>query len=112
MSPITTHILDLESGLPAAGVHVQLDREENGAWTQIASGLTDGDGRIKDLLKPGSLSPGYFRLTFDVAAYFDGRKKPTFYQRVPVEFKIEAIDRHFHVPLLISPFGYSTYRGS
>lgn len=112
MSPITTHILDLESGLPAGGVSVRLEKEVNGSWQQLAAGVTDSDGRIKDLLQPGSLTPGYFRMVFDVASYFSARRKATFYRQVPVEFQIDAVNRHFHVPLLISPFGYSTYRGS
>lgn len=112
MSPITTHILDLESGLPAAGVAVVLAEEKAGVWKDIATGKTDTDGRVKDLLTAGSLQPGFFRLTFNVGEYFSRHKKKTFYRTIPVEFFIEAVDRHFHVPLLISPFGYSTYRGS
>lgn len=112
MSPITTHILDLESGLPASGVAVKLFAEESGAWKERASGVTDDDGRIKNLLAPGSLAAGHYRLVFEVGGYFAKRNKKSFYRAVPVDFAIEAVDRHFHVPLLISPFGYSTYRGS
>ena len=112
MSPITTHILDLESGLPAAEVSVTLAKEESGSWKELATGKTDGDGRIKNLLAAGSLTPGYYRICFNVESYFRGKNKKTFYRTIPVEFNIEVVDRHFHVPLLISPFGYSTYRGS
>lgn len=112
MSPITTHILDLDSGLPASGVVVTLARQDAEVWKDLATGTSDSDGRIKDLLAPGSLAPGHFRLTFGIGDYFLRNRKSTFYRSVPVEFFIETVDRHFHVPLLISPFGYSTYRGS
>ncbi len=112
MSPITTHILDLESGLPAADVSVALFKEQKGSWQELAKGKTDSDGRVKTFLAPGSLVAGTYKLVFNVGAYFDARSKKSFYKSVPVEFSIDVVDRHFHVPLLISPFGYSTYRGS
>ena len=112
MSPITTHILDLDSGLPAADVSVILLKEQKGGWQELAKGKTDGDGRIKTFLAPGALAAGTYRLVFNVGDYFSARSKKSFYKSVPVEFSIDLVDRHFHVPLLISPFGYSTYRGS
>jgi 5-hydroxyisourate hydrolase len=112
MSPITTHILDLDTGLPAADVLVTLLKEEKGSWQELSTAKTDSDGRIKTLLTPGALTPGYYKLVFSVGEYFSIRGKKSFYKSVPVEFSIDVVDRHFHVPLLISPFGYSTYRGS
>jgi len=112
MSPITTHVLDLDSGLPATDVSVVLLKERHGAWEELAKEKTDSDGRIKNFLAPGSLETGYYKLVFNVSDYFHVRSKKSFYKSIPVEFSIDTVDRHFHVPLLISPFGYSTYRGS
>ena len=112
MSPITTHILDLDTGLPAADVAVTLFKNQKGGWQELAKGTTDSDGRIKTLLTPGSLTAGDYKLIFNVGDYFSVRSKKSFYKSIPVEFSIDVVDRHFHVPLLISPFGYSTYRGS
>jgi len=113
VSAITTHILDLARGRPAADVHVRLERQErNGDWTELSRRATDGDGRIKDLLPPGDIEAGRYRLTFETAGYFEARGTTTFYPEVPVVFEIEDGAQHYHVPLLLSPFGYSTYRGS
>ena len=113
MSSITTHVLDTARGLPAAGVAVRLEREQAGSWLEIGRGVTDGDGRVSDLLGPGaSLSSGVHRLTFGTGAYFAAQQKPAFYPEVQVVFTIVDPARHHHVPLLLSPFGYSTYRGS
>jgi 5-hydroxyisourate hydrolase len=112
MSPITTHILDLDTGLPAADVTVTLFKEQKSVWQELAKAKTDNDGRIKTFLEPGTLEAGYYKLVFSVSDYFNMRSKKSFYKSIPVEFSIDVVDRHFHVPLLISPFGYSTYRGS
>ena len=112
-SPITTHALDTHLGKPAADLPIQLSkRQDDGAWEQIASGITNADGRIADLLAPGSLQAGTYQMRFDTGAYFAARQTPTFYPEVLVTFAIHATDEHYHVPLLISPFGFSTYRGS
>jgi 5-hydroxyisourate hydrolase len=111
-SPITSHVLDTSIGKPAAGVAVVLERLADGNWQAIASGITNSDGRIADLLPAGSLAAGRYRLTFAVDKYFEQRKIATFYPSVAVEFVIVEPQQHYHVPLLISPFGYSTYRGS
>ena len=111
MSPLTTHILDTSLGAPAASVPLRLARQEKGAWKELAQGRTDADGRCPNLLKPGALTAGTYRLTFDTKAYFDAQNQRGFYPYVEIVF--EVIDeRHHHVPLLLSPFGYSTYRGS
>lgn len=111
-SPITTHILDTSLGRPAHGVAVRLERLGPDGAHVIANGITDDDGRIGDLLAPGSLETGTFRITFATGAYFEAQGRPVFYPEVSVVFTIEATDEHYHVPLLLNPFGYSTYRGS
>lgn len=113
MSPITTHVLDTRLGQPAAGVSVLLEKlDATGGWQTIASGVTNADGRIAELLAPDGLATGRHRMTFDTGPYFDNEQVEYFYPSVAVEFEITAVDQHYHVPLLLSPFGYSTYRGS
>jgi len=113
MSPITTHVLDTRLGRPAAGIGVSLEKlGASGAWQQIAAGATNDDGRIANLLGVGELTTGRHRLTFETEAYFEAQQVAYFYPRVTIEFDVAAVDQHYHVPLLLSPFGYSTYRGS
>jgi 5-hydroxyisourate hydrolase len=113
MSPLTTHVLDTHLGRPAAGVGVTLEKQESsGQWRSLATAATNDDGRIPDLLASGALTAGRHRLTFETGAYFDEQHVAHFYPRVAVEFEITAPEQHYHVPLLLSPFGYSTYRGS
>lgn len=111
-SPITTHVLDTAAGRPASGVPVMLEIEEDGRWRQIGGGTTDDDGRIASLLSKDDFAPGVYRITFNVDAYFLAQGRRTFYREVPVVFRVTEADQHYHVPLLLSPFGYSTYRGS
>jgi 5-hydroxyisourate hydrolase len=109
---ITTHVLDTARGRPAAGVPVVLERASDGGWELVGSGATDPDGRLRDLVAEGtSVADGRYRLTFDTGAYFRDRGEAAFYPEVAVVFTV-AGDEHHHVPLLLSPFGYSTYRGS
>ena len=113
MAGITTHVLDTSLGRPAGGVGVTLSRREGSAWVELGRGRTDADGRCQDLLaQGGSLQPSVYRLTFDTAAYFGARGVPSFYPEVSVVFEVREPAQHHHVPLLLSPFGYSTYRGS
>ena len=109
MSQLTTHILDTTIGKPAKGVLITLYNQEN---ELIAKGITNDDGRIADLLKQDEILPtGTYKLIFETASYFAVQKIKTFYPRVTIEFEIT--DRsHYHVPLLLNPYGYSTYRGS
>ncbi len=109
MSTISTHVLDTSLGRPAAGIRVTL---RNGA-SLIGSGETDDDGRVRDLLQTGSaLAEGDYTLTFAVADYFASTKRQSFYCDIAISFVIASGAEHYHVPLLLSPFGYSTYRGS
>jgi hydroxyisourate hydrolase len=113
MSGITTHVLDTSLGRPASGVAVRLERREGSAWIELGRGGTDADGRCRNLLPEGTtLQPAVYRLSFDSAAYFGARGVPTFYPEVGVVFEVREPAQHHHVPLLLSPFGYSTYRGS
>lgn len=112
MSQLTTHILDTSIGKPAQGVSVTLEYLNSGTWEKIAEGVTNADGRITDLLVSGNpMQKGIYRLNFDSAAYFKEQGKKTFYPKVTIEFEISE-DSHYHVPLLLNGFGYSTYRGS
>ena len=113
MSGITTHVLDTSRGLPASGVPATLEIEAAGGWKLIGKGTTNSDGRITDLVSSETkLSAGVYRLIFDTAKYFANRQIKGFYPQVTIVFRIEDPAEHFHVPLLLSPFGYSTYRGS
>jgi 5-hydroxyisourate hydrolase len=109
---ISTHVLDTSIGRPAASVATQLLRHDGGGWVEISRAVTNDEGRVPVLLPAGMASgPGTFRLTFDVAGYFQRRATGCFYREVTIEFVVTD-ERHYHVPLLISPYGYSTYRGS
>ena len=108
MSPITTHVLDTARGVPAAGVPVTLECGPD--WDEVGSGHTGDDGRLAELGSPEA--PGAYRLRFDTGAYFQAAGTSAFFPEVTVQFTIERPEEHFHVPLLLSPFGYSTYRGS
>lgn len=113
MSALTTHVLDTSLGRPAAGVAITLERREAGVFVELGRGRTDADGRCRELLPQGvPLQPAVYRLSFDAGAYFGGRGVPTFYPEVCVVFEVREPAQHHHVPLLLSPFGYSTYRGS
>ncbi|MBK8170951.1 MAG: hydroxyisourate hydrolase [Sandaracinaceae bacterium] len=111
-SPITTHVLDTSLGRPAAGIAVTLSRMQNDAWQKIAEGKTDDDGRVSTLLQPGTLTAGAYKIVFSTASYFEASKRSSFYPHVDIVFNVSAADEHYHVPLLLNPFGYSTYRGS
>jgi hydroxyisourate hydrolase len=101
---LSTHVLDTARGEPAPGVPVRLDRHENGAWTAVAGGHTDRDGRLRDWVPDTAWGAGRYRLVFDTAGGF--------FPEVTVVFEVTEPARHHHVPLLLSPFGYTTYRGS
>jgi 5-hydroxyisourate hydrolase len=108
MSTLSTHVLDTALGTPAAGIPVTLAA----AAKPLGRALTDADGRIKEFAGVGSLDPGTYTLTFAVAEYFKAAGRSSLYSNIAVEFSIAAGSGHYHIPLLLSPFGYSTYRGS
>jgi len=116
MSRITTHVLDTALGRPAPGVQVTLERLPTGDGAEpivLGHGVTDADGRLRDLAPPGgALHGGTYRLHFDTGAYFRDQELEGFYPEVTITFMVADGSEHFHVPLLLSPFGYSTYRGS
>jgi 5-hydroxyisourate hydrolase len=113
MSQITTHILDTTLGKPAQGVTIALYHQTGSDWREIALRTTNADGRIADLLpKDKILSAGIYKMYFETQAYFDGLGVATFYPFVEIVFQITGAGEHYHVPLLLNPFGYSTYRGS
>jgi 5-hydroxyisourate hydrolase len=105
--------LDVSTGRPARGVAVTLERQISSGWEIVGRGATDDDGRARDLLAPDALfQPGNYRLIFDTGTYFERRQIAAFYPNVTVAFNVSDAAQHYHVPLLLSPFGYSTYRGS
>ena len=115
MSAITTHVLDTSCGRPAEGMPVVLERASSAGegWEVVGRATTDADGRARELMPPGAAtSGGRYRLIFDTEAYFGATGRPAFYPQVAVQFVVERAEDHYHVPLLLSPYGYSTYRGS
>ncbi len=109
MSTLSTHVLDTALGRPAQGIRVTLERADD----LVGSGVTDAEGRVRDLHKKDApLSEGSYRLTFYVAEYFSKAGRESFFPEIVVNFRVSEGEEHYHVPLLLSPFGYSTYRGS
>jgi 5-hydroxyisourate hydrolase len=102
---ITTHVLDVAQGKPAAGIPVRLEIREQQGWTLLGEGSTDAEGRLRTLVK-GALRAGTYRLTFETGS------RSAFFPEVSILFEVKDPSAHYHVPLLLSPFGYSTYRGS
>lgn len=112
MSQITTHILDTSKGKPAAGITIILYSGQTDAWKEIARGITNSDGRIPGLLTGNiSLVTGNYKMKFETKEYFTKNNIQTFYPFVEIVFEINTSE-HYHIPLLLNPFGYSTYRGS
>lgn len=125
---LTSHVLDTALGQPASGVVVRLEMRseqrpgagvggdavaaDEGTWTLVAERTTDADGRVRDLLAGRPLEARTYRLTFETGVYFRAASRPVFYPRVQVEIEVTSPAEHHHIPLLLSPFGYSTYRGS
>lgn len=111
---ISTHVLDTSRGKPAASVPVHLERREpSGEWTKISAGQTDGDGRCTQLLVEGKeFGAGEYRITFGTDIYFGSQGVEGLYPRVEISFSVREGETHYHIPMLLSPNGYSTYRGS
>ena len=109
-APITTHVLNIATGKPAEGIEIMLEKQNGSNWAAIKTAKANADGRVDDLMAKGTKADaGVYRMTFQTGAYF---KNDTFYPRAEVIFEIKSTDQHYHVPLLVSPYGYSTYRGS
>ena len=111
MARVTTHVLDTTSGRPAAGVGVHLDRLDGPGSTPLAAATTDADGRVRDWL-PDGVPAGRYRLVFETGAWFRAAGRETLYPEIVVHFQVGDGVPHYHVPLLLAAFGYSTYRGS
>ncbi len=112
MAGITTHVLDTARGRPAQGVPVKLERLAASGFELVGHGVTDADGRNRALITPEATTAATYRITFDTKAYAEATGTPCFFPEVSILFVVENPKEHFHVPLLLSPFGYATYRGS
>jgi 5-hydroxyisourate hydrolase/2-oxo-4-hydroxy-4-carboxy-5-ureidoimidazoline decarboxylase len=112
VSQITTHVLDTSTGIPGKNISIRLQSNKNGNWQTIAQGITNADGRIPDLLpQDKNLKPDTYKMVFDTGKYYAESQTKTFYPEVEIIFQTFD-ETHYHVPLLVNPFGYSTYRGS
>jgi 5-hydroxyisourate hydrolase len=110
---VSTHVLDTARGRPATGVPVTLShRGPGGAWSVLGSGVTDVDGRVRELSEGGGLPAGAYRLDFNTEQYFEAQGTHGFYPEVSVVFTLPNFGEHVHVPLLLSPYGYATYKGT
>ena len=112
-SSISTQVLDIAAGKPAAGIPITLERKTHTAgWQSVASAITDVDGRVKDLVPKGEVFlPGHYRLVFETGPYFLVHESDGFFPQVSITFVVKDPGQDYHVPLLLSPYGYSTYRG-
>lgn len=110
--PITTHILDTQKGRPAANVSVTLYFNEQEQWQLLSDATTNSDGRVESWNQSFDFKPGLYQLVFATGAYFESENTPSFYPQVSISFQVVSTQEHYHVPLLLSAHGYSTYRGS
>jgi len=112
-NPLSVHVLDLQSGKPTAGIAVTLEARAGDGWRELAAATTDAQGRVKALFPAGqAMAAGDYRIVFGTGEYYRQHGQPTFFPRIPVEIHVDDPAQHTHVPLLLSPFGYSTYRGN
>lgn len=109
---ITTHVLDTALGRPGKGIAIELERDDHGEWHLIGGGVTDDDGRLRTLTPAGPVVPATYRIRFQTGAYFAAHGQAGFFPVVEIQFTVADGAAHHHVPLLLSPYGYSTYRGS
>lgn len=110
---LSVHILNQQTGLPSPGVTVTLEKQQQNNWTSVASGKTDADGRIKSLYpQDQDMQPGVYKVTFKTNDYFQSQKLESFFPEVPVQFTVTRTNEKLHIPLLLSQYGYSTYKGS
>ncbi|EIK67399.1 hydroxyisourate hydrolase [Pseudomonas synxantha BG33R] len=112
-NPLSVHVLNLENGLPSAGVSVTLEQHVGDQWQSLSQGVTNQQGRIAELFPADqSMKPGEYRVVFKTGDYYKKANRETFFPEVPVIFQVKQVDQHYHIPLLLSPYGFSTYRGS
>lgn len=112
-NPLSVHVLNLQSGTPTPGIEVELDQKQNNDWIKLGSGVTDQNGRINSLFpQDKSLKSGIYRVIFKTGDYYKQINQKTLFPEIPVEFAMESQNGHYHIPLLLSPYGYSTYRGN
>ncbi|CAO95213.1 hydroxyisourate hydrolase [Erwinia tasmaniensis] len=112
-NPLSVHVLNLQTGVPTAGVAVELEQQQKQGWVKLASGITDKNGRIAELYPAGqSMATGHYKVVFKTGDYFKQQQQPTFFPEIPVIFQVEKSGEHYHIPLLLSQYGYSTYRGN
>lgn len=109
---ITTHVLDTSLGRPGAAIAVELERVDGTTWSLVGGGITDSDGRLRTLTPEGPVQPGTYRIRFQTGAYFEALQIQGFFPIVEIQFVVVDGGQHYHVPLLLSPYGFSTYRGS
>lgn len=109
---ITTHVLDTALGIPGKNIAIELERADGVAWQLVGAGITDSDGRLRTLTPQGPVLPGTYRIRFQVGPYLESHGTKGFFPLVEIQFSVVDGNAHYHVPLLLSPFGYSTYRGS
>ncbi|MEO8489284.1 hydroxyisourate hydrolase [Pseudomonas sp.] len=112
-NPLSVHVLNLENGLPSAGVKVTLEQHAGAQWQPLSEGVTNQQGRIAELFPANrSMTAGEYRVVFKTGDYYKKANRETFFPEVPVIFQVKQTDQHYHIPLLLSPYGFSTYRGS
>ncbi|MCH4875667.1 hydroxyisourate hydrolase [Pseudomonas sp. TMW22091] len=112
-NPLSVHVLNLENGLPSPGVNVTLEKHVGKDWQSLSQGVTNEQGRIGELfLAKQALEAGEYRVVFKTGEYFKKVGRDTFFPEIPVIFEVKNVDQHYHIPLLLSPYGFSTYRGS
>jgi 5-hydroxyisourate hydrolase len=109
---ITTHVLDTALGKPGKAIAIELERADAGIWHLVGGGITDDDGRLRTLTPEGPVQPGIYRIRFQTGLYFDAQGTPGFFPVVEIQFSVVDGAQHYHVPLLLSPYSFSTYRGS
>ncbi|MGG5837318.1 hydroxyisourate hydrolase [Huaxiibacter chinensis] len=110
---LSVHILNQQTGLPSPDVTVTLEKQQQNNWTSVASGKTDADGRIKSLYpQDQDMQPGVYKVTFKTHDYFQSQKLESFFPEIPVQFTVTRTNEKLHIPLLLSQYGYSTYKGS
>ncbi len=109
---ITTHVLDTSIGKPGRNIAIELERIEHGQWHMVGGGVTDDDGRLRTLTPQGPVTPGTYRIRFQTGPYFEAQKTTGFFPVVEIQFTVVDGAQHYHVPLLLNPYGFSTYRGS